>query len=385
MVRNVRIKRLIKNTISPVLSIINKLIPKNDKIVLLYSANKGIEYNLLPLREYLLSNGYQKKYQIICGIESLKYADRKDIHFAGRAESVLWFFIAGHVFYTTGQIPIKPSQYQIVIHLDHGTTAIKTGNLLSNINNGNDFFFTYYLAPSDLYIPVIKKEFLCGDNNIKINGEPVLDIFFKKSKEYPLPKSCKLGLWAPTFRQSDYLGYSDSSQEELLPMFNKSEYEQLNKVLKRNEIYLFVKLHPLQNLNKYSKFRYSNLELLTDEEFKSRGFELYRFMKQMNFLIADYSSVYLEFLLLNRPIGFVIPDIEEYSVKRGFIFENVTNYMPGHIIKRKEELFAFFNDIHNEIDIYQSCRETVCNQVHKYKDKNNCKRCLELSGIANGD
>lgn len=381
MFKNVRIKRIIKKTISPILTVINKLIPKDDNIIFLYSANKGVQHNLIPLRDYLIDNKFNNKYRIICGIESLKYADDYPVHFVGRTGSFFVFMRAKHVFYTTGQIPIKPSAKQIVIHLDHGTTAIKTGNLLTNINNGDDFFFTYYTVPSEIYIPIIKKEFLCGDKNILINGEPVLDILYKCDEPYNINDIPKKGLWVPTFRQSDYLGYDDSTQEDLLPMFKEEDYIELNNVLKINNVYLLVKLHPAQNLEGYKNLHFSHLDIFSDEDFKAKGFELYRYMKQMDFMLADYSSVYLEYLLLDRPIGFVVPDLTEYSEKRGFIFENIEEYMPGMKITTKTELYTFIESISGGTDNYSSERKHLCKLIHHYQDGNNCKRCIELSGI----
>lgn len=381
MFKNVKIKRVLKKTIFPILTQINKVIPKNDKVILLYSANFGISHNLKPLKDYLLENKYDNKYKIICGIEHMKYADDdKRVKYVTLLQSIVYFFIARHVYYTTGQIPIKPSKNQIVIHLDHGTTAIKTVGAWSNIQNGDDFYFTYYTAPSQIYVPIIQKEYLCDKKNVVINGEPVNDILFKKHKKYNFGIFDKVGLWAPTFRQSDYLGYDDSS-EDLLPMFSEKDYEKLNEKLKNYNIKLIVKLHDIQNLQGYNKFKYSNLDILSDKEFRKQGYELYALMTQIDFLLADYSSVFLQYLLLNKPIGFVIPDFEEYKERRGFIFENVLDYMPGPKIKTKEDLYQFLKDMANGIDEYGEERVKICDVIHKYQDGNSCARALKIGKI----
>ena len=73
MIRNVVLKKTLKNFIFPFISLLNQIIPKNDHWVLIYSANKGIQHSLLPLRQYLMDNGFSNKYTIICGIEHMKY------------------------------------------------------------------------------------------------------------------------------------------------------------------------------------------------------------------------------------------------------------------------------------------------------------------------
>lgn len=381
MLNNVKLKKALKNTIFPVLTQVNKFIPKKDEYIMLYSANMGIRHNLKPLKDYLLENKYDEKYKIICAVENMSYAEKEDrVKYIPSWKAILYFFITKHVFYTTGQIPIKPSKKQIVIQLDHGTTGIKTIGALSKINNGDEFFFTYYPAPSEIYIPIVEKEFLCDKKNIIVNGEPVNDLLFKEHKPYDLGDFDKVGLWTPTFRQSDYLNYSDSS-EELLPMFTQEDYEELNEELKKYNFKLIVKLHPGQNLDKYENLSYSHLEILSDKEFNKKELELYPLLTQVDFVLGDYSSVFLQYLLLDRPMGFVIPDFEEYKERRGFVFDNVLDYMPGPKFTKKEELYKFFKDLHNDEDNYKEERKEVCNVIHKYHDGNNCERILSFSNI----
>ena len=128
MIKSTKVKIILKNTIFPFFTIINKLIPKRDDYILLHSPNLGIQFNLIPLRLYLQEHEYYKNNKIICGIENKKYAeDGFDVTYVTYIKSILYFLRSRHVFYTTGVIPIKPSKKQIVIHLDHGTATFKTG------------------------------------------------------------------------------------------------------------------------------------------------------------------------------------------------------------------------------------------------------------------
>ena len=104
-------------------------------------------------------------------------------------------------------------------------------------------------------------------------------------------------------------------------------------------------------------------------------------LRQVDGLVGDYSSVSLQYLLLNKPMAFVIPDLEDYKEKRGFVFEDPLEFMPGNIVNTKEEFYEFLSQMANGEDRYKEKRETVCNVIHQYKDGNACKRVLELSGI----
>lgn len=380
MLKNVKLKKIMKKTIFPVLSIINKIVPKRDDFILLYSPNWGIDFNLKPIKEYLFLNGYNKRYKIICGIENMRYASNDSAKYVTQIWAVFYFMMSRHIFYTTGQIPIKPSKQQKVIQMWHGAALFKTIGALSKINNGYEFYFTYFTIPSKIYIPIIQKAFCCKEKNIAINGEPMTDAMLTNTVCYNLGNFKKIIIWAPTFRSSDYLGYSDSS-EELLPMFKKDDYEELNLKLKEHNYKLIVKLHSAQDLKEYKILHFSNLDIYSDSEFKEVGYELYKLLPQTDVLLADYSSVFLQYLLLDKPIGFVVPDMEEYSKRRGFVFEKPEKYMPGPIIKSKNQLYDFFAELESGIDKFKSKRECVKQVIHTYQDANNSKRVLELSDI----
>ena len=60
--KNLKLKKILKESIFPVISFINKLLPKNDKRVLLYMPSIRFIYSLGPLKQYLLENGYPQNY-----------------------------------------------------------------------------------------------------------------------------------------------------------------------------------------------------------------------------------------------------------------------------------------------------------------------------------
>ena len=55
-------------------------------------------------------------------------------------------------------------------------------------------------------------------------------------------------------------------------------------------------------------------------------------------LITDYSSVYVDYLLLDRPIVFSCPDLEKYKKDRGFVVEDPSLLMPGTLVRNQKEL-----------------------------------------------
>ena len=62
-------------------------------------------------------------------------------------------------------------------------------------------------------------------------------------------------------------------------------------------------------------------------------------------LLTDYSSIYFDYLLLNRPIHFHIPDKEEYEEKDRKFMLNFDDWTPGHKSRTPEECFAALEQV----------------------------------------
>lgn len=383
MIKNTYLKKILKNSIFKSITLINKIISKNENYILLHISNKGINFNLQPLYEYLIKNKYNQKYKIICSVESKEFFDEefKNVKYVNHINAILWYLRSKYVFYTAGQLPIKPSKKQRVIHTNHGITTYKTLGALTKINNGDEFFFTHMIVPSKLYVPIVCREYLCDQLNIVICNEPMTDRILNPKKIYNFSKYKKVLLWVPTFRQSDYLGYDDSSVEDLLPIFNATRYMFLNNILQEKNILLLVKLHPSQSTKKYNEIKFSHLKIMSHDDFVANNMNLYDLMASVDGLIGDYSSTTTQFLLTDKPIAYAIPDYDEYKEKRGFIFENAKDYMPGHLMYDEDDFIKFINEFHNNIDLFKSKREEIKNMIHQYQDCNACERLLEITGI----
>lgn len=380
---NQSFKNILKGTVFQFLTWINKLLPKNEKKVLLYIPKERFTYNLGPLRKYLMEQGYNLKYNINCGI--LDYEKRRNknwLEYYVILKSIWSYLNSKYVFYTCGQIPIKPSSKQIVIHMEHGNCAFKTGGSLSNVNFGDQYYFTYLIATSELYIPIMAKEFGCPESCVKIAGEPMADsLLLPPIKKYDFHLFDKVLVWMPTFRNSDLMGYNDSDLETLVPLFNEDDYPYLNNLLAKYNIKLIVKLHPIQTVSTDMQRHFSHLSVYSHDEFVNSEYDMYTLIANADGLIGDYSSVSMQYLFTDKPQAFVVPDLNSYGANRGFIFENPEDYMAGHIIKTKDEFGQFIDDFANGRDPYKDKRHWVCDQIFKYKDAKSCERIVKLSGM----
>lgn len=376
MIRNAKLKKVLVDYIFPIFSSINKIIPKDDNRIFIYNANGTLNDNSKVICDYLVDNGYDTRYKIISGSEPIPDEKYKSVKFIGKAQCIFTYMRSAHVLYSMGKMPIKPSKNQIVINMWHGAPTKLAGKNFDK-TAGDEFFFTYVCATSEYYKGIMAKTFGCPLDNVAINGDPKADKLFIDKKD----RKKKFIVWTPTFRQSTFLGHDDSTLQDLLPLIPENEWGELNSWLDDHNAEMFVKLHPMQDTKGFRKKEFSSLRIYSDRAFVEKKGDIFEILSQADALISDYSSVFLNFLLLNRPIAFALPDFEEYTKTRGLVFENPLEFMPGSKCEKKEDIYAFISDVCNGIDNYEQDRKRVDSIVNTYHDGKNCERLLELANI----
>ena len=376
------IKDLLARTIFRVFSLVNQIVVKDDSHILLYS-NVGFRDNVRAIYDHLIENGYNQKYKIIISADSLVPdilpANVKAI---SCVKGIVKYFTSGHVFYCQGKIPIYPSLRQNVVQMWHGT-PFKGNDSRGDRNKTTKSFYTHILSPSPYFIQIFVDNFSVSKEQVAICGQPRTDVMFEENeKPDELTSFRKIIMWMPTYRKSSVLGDEDVKQTSIIPIFSIAELNELDSKLSNLNICLLIKLHPLQNLDLYEEVKLKNIQLLNQNDFQNKGWDLYRLLSCTDALISDYSSVFYDYMLLDKPIGFAIDDFDEYRDNRGFAVDDPEFFMAGEKIKSKEELYQFIDHVSKGIDPYKEQRNEVNRITHTYPDGNNSKRALEIGGVS---
>ncbi|RGQ56267.1 CDP-glycerol glycerophosphotransferase family protein [Enterocloster bolteae] len=382
MIKNKLAKNILTITLFRLLSVLNKVISKDDKTILLYT-NMGFRDNIKAIYEYLVENEYNSTYKIlISSNEKITEKLPKNVSYINNLNGVKKYFRAGHVFYAFGRIPICPSKKQYVVQMWHGT-PFKAPDKRQLQTAPRKSYYTNMLISSDYFKEIVKKAQGVKDENIAICGQPRTDIMFRHFEKYPeLNGYKKVVIWMPTFRKSNTLGYADIEDiESVTPIFRPYEYMDLNDWLKKNNMLLIIKLHPLEDISKLERMNLSNLFLLSHSEFIAREWDLYKLIAQCDAMITDYSSVFYDFMLLDRPLAFTIDDFESYKEGRGFAVENPDYITAGYKIKEKSQFYGFLKDLLSDTDLYADIRRKVNMLVNTYNDGQQCKRTLKIANI----
>ena len=96
-------------------------------------------------------------------------------------------------------------------------------------------------------------------------------------------------------------------------------------------------------------------------------------------MISDYSGAAYEYLQLNRPIGYVLDDVNEYI--SGYVVEDIHQLIAGHEIYDFEQFKNFIMDVVNHNDKYKEKRIKVRDYIYKYHDGHSSERLAKLLNL----
>jgi CDP-glycerol glycerophosphotransferase (TagB/SpsB family) len=125
-----------------------------------------------------------------------------------------------------------------------------------------------------------------------------------------------LVLWLPTYRRStigelrvDGIPFDNDFQ---LPDCHRADIEALAEGL---GVHIILKTHPMSAVCEPGTS--GRVTVWEQQDLLAAGLSLYELMGQADLLVTDYSSVWVDYLLLDRPIVFVAADDDEYAATRG--------------------------------------------------------------------
>lgn len=382
IIKNLKLKFFIYNNIFPFLSWINKKCIHDERKILLY-CNLSFRDNNRAIYDYLIEHEYNNKYNII--VSTSDYKEYKalapnNVKFVGPLKAILNYFSSKYIFYCIGKIPIEPAKDQKVIHMEHGMPFKEASEGQQKYSNKSQHY-TYVMATGKAFIDVQCRWYAVEKEKIVIAGNPKSDSLFLPNPQYDFGEYKKIIIWAPTFRKSVSMNMQDTTEEQpILPIVDIKDFEKLNTFLKSIGVKIVVKLHPEQDLSKYNVVEMDHFILLSHNEFLHRGMDLYRFMKQCDAMITDYSSIFYDYMLLNRPIGYTEDDIEDYAGKRGFAMDPEF-YRPGMKIRSYQDVCIFAKNLVDGIDDYKERRFQVNALVNENMKGNYCREVLQIMNI----
>lgn len=376
--------------------IIKTFIPVNKSVIVFRSIPDYAD-NARALADYMVENDYTKKYRIYFDVKDVEKFRNRDglIKFISTKSSfgfhklscLRLLLTAKYLMCTHEMIIFKRFFYrkeQSHIRLWHGC-----GYKDNYQKTAYPRMFDLALVPGELFVKA-KAHFWNVDEKyilpigyprfdwlrcVDITAQQLIESFKKNS-------NTKVVLWMPTFRVDNTGRYSQSNSITQFPIVGNEikKWKELDSLCIKNNIVLLVKLHPYQKEYDIPFDIFSNISEINNQFFERVDLPQYKFIALTNALISDYSSVAVDYLVVNRPIAFTLDDYDEYKNTRGFVFEDPRAYMPGHHLYTFNDLEQFLLDVSYDKDPYKSKREQMYGKAICYSD-NYCRSVLDTLGI----
>lgn len=384
-----KLKRKLYFSLGAMLSRISVWIPKEENMIFFFSTSTLYD-NSEALFRYLVEQGYHHKYRIVCAVRGEnRYKKIYNVRYISVFRSIWPILRSKYVFYHNEMLPIMPTSKQIFVDFWHASTFKKINKMIDP--NYKYDFFTYLTVTSELFRPIFAEAFGCDEKRIVLNGHPRTDYFYQKMDSLKRLKIVKdqykrLFIWVPTYRLSKSHKQQDAELDYFmgsgLPVFRtEGALEELNHFLDENRCFLIIKIHPAQDSACMTHKTFSNIKFLYDWELGTENIPFYSILPDMDALITDYSSIMFDFLLLDRPVAFTLDDFETYTKRRGFVFTDPLEFMPGERIMDSDDFYRFLKHCLNQEDNYKEKRMEINERVNFYKNGGNCKRILKFVGI----
>lgn len=153
------------------------------------------------------------------------------------------------------------------------------------------------------------------------------EISYNKVKKYK-KDGYKIVIYSPTFRNAKTYNVTP----------DEVNFEELNQFAVDNNIIIVFKLHPLPK-NLVDLSQYSNII-----EYNSKC-DVYPIFKYTDLMITDYSSIYLDYVLTDKPCLFFMYDLDFYRRRCRDLKEDFMDLLPGELCLSQDELVDALNKI----------------------------------------
>lgn len=208
----------------------------------------------------------------------------------------------------------------------------------------------YELATSPFWVPIMEA-CMRPWGEVVVTPLPRYDRFCALTREAVCERlggveareARKILLWAPTYRKTA-IGDVEKDGKDWgnpvqMPDYDADDFEAF---LAQRRCLCILKPHPLgprPALRLRGHFR-----ILDEGALRAAGITLYPLLGATDILLTDISSIYVDFLLLDRPVIHTFADCETYAASRGFTFswgrEDLGGPMVGSMAGVKQAIDA---------------------------------------------
>lgn len=286
------------------------------------------------------------------------------------------------VFVSCNVVLKKIKQSQISIFLAHGSSIKNVKGVYDMVRDNID----YCNVQSHFFDRAVEFMHNAIAEKRVYFGFPRCDYFFAPSRRQDIDSIVKgkYIIWLPTFR-----GHKSKTRDDApgsmfnaigVPLFYSVEaLRDFNDFLQEMNIHILYKPHFAQDMSVVKNESLSNFHIINDKDILSRNLHLYEVLAQSEALITDYSSVFWDYMLLDRPIAITTDDIDIYKKQRGiFDFIEEVYREATEITPDEKSMREFVMNVVKGIDTKQEGRRKWCDITIMHHDGKCAERAADF-------
>lgn len=357
---------------------------RSDEIV--FTSSDDFTGNPKALFLYMIDHGYNERYKITWLFE--RKENCFDFGLPNVSSAVIWNDKGGRT--PAAQMAAMRAKYIFYSHNVHWVRNFRPEQNFVDLWHGCGYkdemksdertiYYDYLIVTGSKYIDIFKRVLRDPDGKVLDLGYPRNEFLFSERSQSAklLAKlkekrgANKAVIWMPTYRKSVFARLdSDTAKGPTgLPVvYEESDLAELDAFCRREGVLLVLKQHFLQQNYSVSDKGLTNILFINEKYLRDNDADLYELMGATDALLTDYSSVAIDYMLLDKPIGYTLDDFDEYDNARGYSFEGVKDYMPGHHIYTMEDLKGFIGDVAAGSDPYRDHRNEIRPELQTYTD-----------------
>lgn len=369
--------RLIKRKVQKLL----KRLPVKNRI--LFESYPDFDDNTASFYLYLVEKGYDKKYQFIWMLH--KDVLSEDERFQGVQK------VSMTSNRLTDKIRVLYYTYtaKYFISCNIAMTAVRDGQKAINLTHGWEFknmkkmnvdysLLDYVICQGEFWKPIINEQTRISMEKIISTGYPRNDLLFEQKRLEEFAAYSKVIIWMPTYRQ--HKSAKVCEQEPFpygIPLIKmETQMEEMNGLLAKYNMLLLIRLHFAQKTELCSQPVYSNIALADEKFLTDRKLLRYELLRATDALITDYSSVYFDYILMDKPIAITLDDYEWGIRHERYSIDNPLDYTKGEYLYTFEQLKEFLTDVREGRDKHAAERETIVKKVIDHRGGGGSSRRL---------
>jgi len=198
---------------------------------------------------------------------------------------------------------------------------------------------------------------------IKITGYPRNDVLLRHHDNPSNGSSAKKGLYVPTFRGKENTSFDFFVQFGF-------DTERIDSFLAGLDAQLYLKLHHFNFPSDRIKRSIESAENI----FFYEDVDIYGELNKFDFLITDFSSIYFDYLLLERPIIFAAFDRTDFESSVRQLYYDYSEVTPGPKVQNWSELMDAIAKVLQFPEEFSADLGAMRKKFHRYKDDKSSER-----------